>query len=192
MARAMGKSDRKAETTNAVAAFHHAVAKGDIEKVKSFVLGTGTKSGPQRVNVNSQDEDGMAAVHWAAMRGHKNVLKFLVETAPENNRADVTLVDNHGWSAVTWAIFMIEQESKMVGTEHPKRRQLCDVINYLVQSVQGVKALLEKGDRLLHKSAQELAKDAADATDEAVLAAIQGTWEASKTYGLVRKAGVDG
>ena len=80
----------------------------------------------------------------------------------------------------------------MAGTEHPKRRQLCDVINYLVQSVQGVKELLEKGDRLLHKSAQELAKDAADATDEAVLAAIQGTWEASKTYGLVRKAGVDG
>jgi hypothetical protein len=84
------------------------------------------KPGHPRVPVNSQDEDGLAAVHWAAMRGgqprntetplrfafspvaahkrahasvwagHKNVLKYLIETAPESNRADATVVDKHG------------------------------------------------------------------------------------------------
>jgi len=42
-----------------------------------------------------------------------------------------------GWSAVMWAVFMVEQEHKMVGAEHAKRKQLCDVINYLVLTVQG-------------------------------------------------------
>jgi len=36
-----------------------------------------------------------------------------------------------------WAVFMVEQEHKMVGAEHAKRKQLCDVINYLVLTVQG-------------------------------------------------------
>jgi hypothetical protein len=31
---------------------------------------------------------------------------------------------------------MVEQESKMTG-EHAKRKQLCDVINYLIQTVPG-------------------------------------------------------
>jgi len=31
-----------------------------------------------------------------ACAGHKNVLKYLIETAPENNRADPTVLDKHG------------------------------------------------------------------------------------------------
>ena len=78
----------------------------------------------------------MRVLRWA---GHKNVLKYLIEGAPENSRADATIVDKHGWSAVMWAVFMVEQENKMVGGEHGKRKQLCDVIQYLLQTVQGAK-----------------------------------------------------
>mmetsp|Transcript_59146 Transcript_59146/g.86756 ORF Transcript_59146/g.86756 Transcript_59146/m.86756 type:complete len:186 (-) Transcript_59146:51-608(-) len=179
----VGKKDT-AGTANAVAAFHHVVAKGDLEKVKDFALGGERKPGHIRIPVNSQDEEGLAAIHWAAMRGHKNVLKYLIETAPENNRADPTVLDKHGWSAVMWAVFMVEQEHKMVGAEHAKRKQLCDVINYLVLTVQGAQDLVGKGDRLLHKSAFELATDAAVASDEGVVAAVKGSWESNKTYGL--------
>jgi hypothetical protein len=34
----MNKAGKKEGNTNAVAAFHHVVAKGDLEKVKDFVL----------------------------------------------------------------------------------------------------------------------------------------------------------
>lgn len=107
---------------------------------------------------------------------------------------------------------MVEQESKMTG-EHAKRKQLCDVINYLIQTVPGSQVtymrlivffealswaftsatdscqqeLASNRDRLLYKSAVELANDAAIGTDEGVLAAIKGTWEPNKTYGHVNK-----
>jgi hypothetical protein len=32
--------------------------------------------------------------------GHKNVLKYLIEGAPESNRADATIVDKHGRRSV--------------------------------------------------------------------------------------------
>jgi hypothetical protein len=35
----------------------------------AFAQGGERKPGHQRIPVNSQDEDGLAAVHWAAMRG---------------------------------------------------------------------------------------------------------------------------
>jgi hypothetical protein len=47
--------------------------------------------------------------------------------------------------------------------------------------------LASNRDRLLYKSAVELANDAAIGTDEGVLAAIKGTWEPNKTYGHVNK-----
>jgi len=57
-------------------------------------------------------QDGLAAVHWAAIKGHKEVLKFLIEGAPENNRADPLIVDKDNWSALMWAIFMAESAGK--------------------------------------------------------------------------------
>lgn len=57
-------------------------------------------------------QDGLAAVHWAAIKGHKEVLKFLIEGAPENNRADPLVVDKDNWSALMWAIFMAESAGK--------------------------------------------------------------------------------
>ena len=36
-------------------------------------------------------QDGLSAVHWAAIKGHKDILRYLIEEAPENNRADPTI-----------------------------------------------------------------------------------------------------
>jgi len=88
---APGPKSKKEASANALAAFHHVVAKGQIERVKDFVVvrtptfslharlplprrngaqqGAERRPEQQRVPVNSQDNDGLAAVHWAAMRG---------------------------------------------------------------------------------------------------------------------------
>lgn len=60
----------------------------------------------------TKTQDGLAAIHWAAIKGHKEVLKFLIEGAPENNRADPTIVDKDNWSPLMWAIFMAENAGK--------------------------------------------------------------------------------
>ena len=57
-------------------------------------------------------QDGFTAVHWAAIKGRLEVLKYLVELAPENNRADPTIPDRDGWTALTWAVFSAESAGK--------------------------------------------------------------------------------
>eukprot|EP00960_Hanusia_phi_P021472 634545-Hanusia_phi.AAC.2 len=47
---------RRSANANALAAFHHSVAKGDIEKVKDFVQGKDRKPGHVRIAVDTQDE----------------------------------------------------------------------------------------------------------------------------------------
>jgi ankyrin repeat protein len=107
-------------------------------------------------------QDGLAAVHWAAIKGHKEVLKFLIEGAPENNRADPLIVDKDNWSALMWAIFMAESAGKgdnlayarsrphlnaihlkrfrpdhgttFVSAEIGKRKSQCEIVNYLMAS----------------------------------------------------------
>eukprot|EP00802_Teleaulax_amphioxeia_P023514 Tamp_24103.p1 GENE.Tamp_24103~~Tamp_24103.p1 ORF type:complete len:185 (-),score=42.54 Tamp_24103:251-805(-) len=181
-----GPSSKKEANANALAAFHHVVAKGQIERVKDFVLGGERNPLIQRVDVKSQDNDGLAAVHWAAMRGHKKVLQYLIEGAPEGNRADPAVVDKHGWSAAMWAVFMVEQEQQMVGSDHGKRKELCDVINYLAK-LPAAPELLKKPDKLLHKDAVQLAQDAALASDEGVLASVKGEWDSNKTYAVKKE-----
>ena len=47
----------QAAGVNALAAFHHAVSKGDLPKGKAFVEGTeGLKPSNRRIAVNTQDE----------------------------------------------------------------------------------------------------------------------------------------
>ncbi|EKX36307.1 hypothetical protein GUITHDRAFT_117537 [Guillardia theta CCMP2712] len=184
---------RRSTNVNALAAFHNFVAKGDIEKVKDFVQGKDRKPGHVRIAVDMQDEDGLAAVHWAAMRGHKNVLRYLVgcsvhmmlEGGPEGNRADPTVQDKDGWSALTWAIFMVEQEPKMHGKEHASKKQLLEVINYLCQQA-AVQEYIERSDRLLNKTAGEMADEISQQSDEAITAALKGRWDANKQYGAAK------
>lgn len=91
------------------------------------------------------------------MKGHKDVIKYLVsafcrnnsaclhvcavllthgpgslqvEAAPENNRADPCLADKDSWTPLLWAIFMAEQVVK----EGAKRKAQNDVINYLMSN----------------------------------------------------------
>mmetsp|Transcript_21341 Transcript_21341/g.70729 ORF Transcript_21341/g.70729 Transcript_21341/m.70729 type:complete len:189 (-) Transcript_21341:77-643(-) len=176
---------RRSTNVNALAAFHNFVAKGDIEKVKDFVQGKDRKPGHVRIAVDMQDEDGLAAVHWAAMRGHKNVLRYLLEGGPEGNRADPTVQDKDGWSALTWAIFMVEQEPKMHGKEHASKKQLLEVINYLCQQA-AVQEYIERSDRLLNKTAGEMADEISQQSDEAITAALKGRWDANKQYGAAK------
>jgi hypothetical protein len=109
---------------------------------------------------------------------------------------------------------MVEQEHKMVGSEHGKRKQLCEVINYLAQTVQNAQVwspalslcrawkvtgssvsapqeIIGRRENRLGKSTLDLAKAAALSTDEAVMAAIQGNWNSGKTYGHVKVDGED-
>jgi ankyrin repeat protein len=71
------------------------------------------------------DQDGFAAVHWAAIKGRLEILRYLVAEAPENNRADPTMADRDGWTALTWAIFSAESAGKGAILSHaPPRRDI--------------------------------------------------------------------
>jgi hypothetical protein len=104
-----------------------------------------------------------------------------VESAPENNRADPCLADKDSWTPLLWAIFMAEQYTK----EGSKKKAQNDVINYLMGNP-AVATSQRKADRLLHKSPEDWAKEVALASDEGILAAMRGKWEANKQYGPVR------
>ncbi|KAJ1480805.1 hypothetical protein T484DRAFT_1809452 [Baffinella frigidus] len=171
-------------TSHALAAFHHAVAVGDLESVKNFTQGAERKPGHLRIAVNTQDEDGLAAIHWAAMKGHKDVIKYLVEAAPENNRADPCLADKDSWTPLLWAIFMAEQVVK----EGAKRKAQNDVINYLMSNP-AVVEMVKKPDRLLHKTPEDWAREVAVMSDEGIMKAMACKWEANRQYGPVKTAG---
>eukprot|EP00287_Rhodomonas_sp_CCMP768_P025853 CAMPEP_0202845310 /NCGR_PEP_ID=MMETSP1389-20130828/69796_1 /ASSEMBLY_ACC=CAM_ASM_000865 /TAXON_ID=302021 /ORGANISM="Rhodomonas sp., Strain CCMP768" /LENGTH=108 /DNA_ID=CAMNT_0049522743 /DNA_START=33 /DNA_END=356 /DNA_ORIENTATION=+ len=108
------------------------------------------------------------------MKGHRDVLVYLYEKA----NADISVLDKDSWSPLMWAIFMAEQSTKETG----KRKGQYDVINYLVK-IESVREQRNKSDRLLCKTPRNLAIDLARITDEAIIHAINGTWEQNKAYG---------
>ena len=60
----------------------------------------------------SRLQDGFTAVHWAAIKGKVEILKFVVEGAPETNRGDPAVADHDGWTALHWAIEMVSAAGK--------------------------------------------------------------------------------
>ena len=50
------------------------------------------------VDVNKKDKDGWTPLHYAANRGHVDVVKILLK-----NKADKTLKTNDGGTALDWA-----------------------------------------------------------------------------------------
>ncbi|MBA4393533.1 MAG: hypothetical protein C0407_08275 [Desulfobacca sp.] len=64
---------------------------GDSVKVKSFL-----NTNPSLVN--AKDHNGQTPLHWAANKGHIQIVKFLVSQG-----AQVTLKDNTGWTPLEYA-----------------------------------------------------------------------------------------
>eukprot|EP00960_Hanusia_phi_P021471 634545-Hanusia_phi.AAC.1 len=69
--------------------------------------------------------------------------------------------------------------------EHGSKKQLLEVINYLCQQP-SVQEYIERSDRLLNKTAGEMAEEISQQTDEAITAALKGRWEANKQYGAAK------
>ncbi len=66
-----------------------------------------------------------------------------------------------------------------------KRRAACEVVNYLV-SIPAMRPLIATSDRLLRRTPQQMAMDAARHSDEAITAALRGAYDPRKTYGPLR------
>ena len=59
-------------------------------------------------NINEQTHDGRNYLHWAAMGGSVEVMKYLVQ-----HGVDVNLVDDHGYSVITFAATTGQANSKI-------------------------------------------------------------------------------
>jgi ankyrin repeat protein len=70
---------------------HDAAEKGDLDTVKSIIA-----KNPELVNV--KDDFGSTPLHWAAMRGHREVFMFLIDKG-----ADVNAKERHGGVPLHWA-----------------------------------------------------------------------------------------
>jgi len=72
---------------------HDAAEKGDLEKVKALL-----KDNPDFGF--SKDTNNWTALHYAAMKGHKDVAELLLA-----NKADVNATDKHGFTPLHGAAF---------------------------------------------------------------------------------------
>ncbi len=77
---------------------------GSIKLVESFLR----KGSP----VDSQSKDGKNALHFAVLRGHKHIVQFLVEKAPEL----ISVTDNFDWTALHYAATKPNLELEIVAT----------------------------------------------------------------------------
>ena len=66
---------------------------GDIEKVKSLIL--------EGINVNTKSQNGVMALHWASVNGHRNIAELLIQ-----NGADVNVQINSGQTPLLLACQM--------------------------------------------------------------------------------------
>ena len=61
---------------------------------------------PEESGLNVKDEDGRTAFMWACGKGHKDVVKLLLNhTQRMVKRIEVNAKDNNGWTAFMWACF---------------------------------------------------------------------------------------
>lgn len=79
------------------------VKDGNIDEILALFsasLSIEQRDKPKNVQINDYDADGLGAIHWAADRGHANILEILLK-----NGANVNLVDNEsGQTALHYAI----------------------------------------------------------------------------------------
>jgi ankyrin repeat protein len=59
------------EVSKPTLSLHEAAEKGNLEQVKAHLA--------QGVDINGLDRDKMAALHYAAFNGHKDLMEFLLE-----------------------------------------------------------------------------------------------------------------
>mmetsp|Transcript_68049 Transcript_68049/g.181845 ORF Transcript_68049/g.181845 Transcript_68049/m.181845 type:complete len:196 (+) Transcript_68049:2-589(+) len=180
----MNQIDKRPESF-ALGRFHFLVSEGDLSRVQEFITGKSSKTGAPHpsVSCNAQDQDGFSAVHWAAIKGQLEIMKYLLEGAPEISRGNPSLPDNNGWTPIMWAIHVVETSGKDYG----KRRKACEVINYLV-TFPAVKSHMRVPDKLLLRNPQELALEAARQTDQGILAAMKNQFDGHKFYAPLKEA----
>lgn len=79
------------------------VKDGNIDEILAFISSTMSieqRDKPKNLAINEYDGDGLGAIHWAADRGHANILEILLK-----NGANVNLIDNDsGQTALHYAI----------------------------------------------------------------------------------------
>lgn len=103
------------------------VKEGNIDEILSFfssALGFG--SDESRIELldllNERDESGLAAIHWAADRGHANILDLLL-----THGADVNLVDGDcGQTALHYAVSCGHLDSVKVLLKHGADQSIRD------------------------------------------------------------------
>lgn len=77
-----------AHAADNTATFFEAVARLDIDKVKTYLR-------DKKVKINAQDEDGNTALHIAAASGHEDIVELLIENGaaiPRKNKKGETAV----------------------------------------------------------------------------------------------------
>lgn len=89
-----------------------------------FSLETGKASAPAPVLINAVNDAGNTALHWAALNGHLECVKLLVQAG-----ADVTIINKAGHDAVfeaeindkgdvvEWLLGAVEELEKGIGQE---------------------------------------------------------------------------
>lgn len=76
------------------------VKDGNIDEILAVFVESVSLEAAKQVQINDCDADGLAAIHWAADRGHANILDILLK-----HGADVNLVDKDaGQTALHYAI----------------------------------------------------------------------------------------
>lgn len=103
------------------------VKEGNLDEILSLFGGSlGIDSAENRLELinllNERDESGLAAIHWAADRGHANILDLLL-----THGADVNLVDDDcGQTALHYAVSCGHIESIKVLLKHGADQSIRD------------------------------------------------------------------
>ncbi|MGP8200312.1 MAG: ankyrin repeat domain-containing protein [Limisphaerales bacterium] len=118
---------------------HDAAKNGDLEKVKGLL-----KANPDLVS--SKDDDGMTALHLAAMKGHKDVVELLL-----TNKADVNAKNNYGATPLKLVELSGRDDVEKLLHEHavPTKSTTVDLLTAVSVLVQQSSPILEGTDGFL-------------------------------------------
>lgn len=98
---------------------------GNIDEILAFFsasLTIGPQDKPKKLPVNEYDSEGLGAIHWAADRGHHQILDILLQ-----NGANVNLIDkDSGQTALHYAISCSHVECIKILLHHGANPHITD------------------------------------------------------------------
>ena len=103
---------------------HEAVKAGDLGKVKALI-----KENP--ADVNLKDENGLTILHWAALKGHTLIARYLI-----GNKANVNAVDKDNETPLHYAAICVKY----------------DIVVLMLDNKADLKIVTHRGRTPLHKA----------------------------------------